>query len=257
MIGLSTYAFFWQHSPRVAEPLTVERMLESTIALGADAFQICDHPEVTGFGEARLDALAARSRAAGVALELGTRGTAVAHLDTYLRIAKRLGARLVRTMVTGPAAFDDLVAVLPRYAAAGVTVALETYERMPSADLVALVERVDHPNLGICLDPANCVAALEHPDRVVDAAAPHVVNLHVKDFAFTRDEGWVGFRLAGAPLGEGALDLDRLFARVRPAERGISQIIEHWLPWQGDEAGTVALERRWTEQNLAYLRRRA
>lgn len=256
MIGLSTYAFFWQHSPRVAKPLTVEEMLEQTVALGADVFQICDHPDVAGFDDARLDALAARAREAGVALELGTRGTAVAHLDAYLRIAVRLGARLVRTMVGGPAE-ADLRAALPRYAAAGVTIALETYERVPSADLVALVERVDHPNLGICLDPANCVAALEHPDDVVDAAAPHVVNLHVKDFAFTRDEGWVGFRLAGAPLGEGALDLDRLFARVRPAERGISQIVEHWLPWQGDEDGTVALERRWTAHNLAYLRRRA
>ncbi|MGN9912855.1 sugar phosphate isomerase/epimerase family protein [Phytohabitans sp. LJ34] len=257
MIGLSTYAFFWQHSPRVAEPLTVEEMLDRTAALGAEVFQICDHPDVAGFDDARLDALAARARDAGVALELGTRGTAVAHLDAYLRLATHLHARLVRTMVTGPSAEGELKAVLPRYAAAGVTIALETYERVPSAQLVALVERIDHPHLGICLDPANCVAALEHPDDVVDAAAPHVVNLHVKDFAFTRDEGWVGFRLAGAPLGEGALDLDRLFARVRPAERGISQVIEHWLPWQGDEDGTVALERRWTAHNLAYLRRRA
>ncbi|GAA4673312.1 sugar phosphate isomerase/epimerase family protein [Phytohabitans rumicis] len=250
MIGLSTYAFFW-------EPLTVEDMLDRTIELGADAFQICDHPAVADFDAARLDALAARALAGGVALELGTRGTAVAHLDAYLGIAERLGARLVRTMVTGPAADEELTEVLPRYAAAGVTIALETYEKVPAADLVALVERVGHPNLGICLDPANGVAALDHPDRVVDVTAAHVVNLHVKDFAFTRDEGWVGFRLAGCPLGEGQLDLDRLFARVRPAERGISQIIEHWLPWQGDEAATVALERTWTAHNLAYLRRRA
>ena len=59
-------------------------------------------------------------------------------------------------------------------------------------------------------------------------------NLHVKDFAFTRQDGWVGFTYAGAPLGEGLLDYDHMRRAVRPDERGINQIIEHWLPWQGD-----------------------
>jgi sugar phosphate isomerase/epimerase len=240
-------------------------MVDRAADLGADVFQICDYPEVERFSDARLDALAARARAAGLALELGTRGVGVEHLDEYLRLARRLEARLVRTMVTvdgrlaEPAfaeAAEQLGEVLPRYGEAGVTIALETYERVLSTELVSLVERVGHPYLGICLDPANCVAGLEHPDRVVDATAEHVVNLHVKDFRFTRDEGWVGFRLAGCPLGEGQLDLDRLFARIRPADRDISQIIEHWLPWQGDEASTVASERQWTQHAMTYLRRR-
>ncbi|WP_238005419.1 TIM barrel protein [Dactylosporangium sp. AC04546] len=257
-IGVGTYAYFWRHSSRVARPLTIEEMIDDAVGLGAEVFQICDYPAVADLAPERLDALAARARGAGIELELGTRGVEPAHLDRYLELAVRLGATLVRTMLTGGTAeaTEQLAGVLPRYSAAGVTIALETYERVATHDLVGLVERIGHPNLGICLDPANCVAGLEHPDRVIDAAAAHVVNLHVKDFAFSRDEGWVGFRLAGSPLGEGRLDLDRLLDRVRPAERGINQIIEHWLPWQGDEARTVALEDRWTRDNLAYLRRR-
>jgi 3-oxoisoapionate decarboxylase len=33
-----------------------------------------------------------------------------------------------------------------------------------------------------------------------------VKNWHVKDLAFTRQTGWVGFSLTGCPLGEELLD---------------------------------------------------
>ena len=41
---------------------------------------------------------------------------------------------------------------------------------------------------------------------------------------------------------------------VRPLERGISMVAEHWLTWQGDPQSTIALERRWTRQTLDYVR---
>ena len=83
---------------------------------------------------------------------------------------------------------------------------------------------------------------------------PFFANWHVKDFAFTRTPGWVGFILTGCPLGEGLLPFGRTLELVRPLHRDISLIIEHWLPWQGDSATTIALEQRWTEHNLSYLR---
>jgi L-ribulose-5-phosphate 3-epimerase UlaE len=98
------------------------------------------------------------------------------------------------------------------------------------------------------------VAALETPAYVIRLTAPHVKNIHVKDFHFTRQDGWVGFSLTGAPLGTGQLDYQLLVDTVRPADRNISRIIEHWLPWQGEPATTVALEQQWTEHNLDYLR---
>jgi hypothetical protein len=83
-----------------------------------------------------------------------------------------------------------------------------------------------------------------------------VANVHVKDFAFTRQAGWVGFSLVGAPLGDGLLDYDHLTQTVQPDRRGISQVVEHWLPWQGDSLTTVNTEDQWTLHNLDYLRRK-
>ena len=142
---------------------------------------------------------------------------------------------------------------MPAFVEQNVKLALETYEQVPTRTILDAVERVDSPWLGICLDPGNCVAALEHPTQVIDMTANRVLNLHVKDFSFSRRDGWVGFTFAGCPMGEGLLDYDYMKARVRPNERQINQIIEHWLPWQQDAATTCALEDQWTRHNLNYL----
>jgi sugar phosphate isomerase/epimerase len=262
-IGLSSYSFFWQRSGRVGAPLGLDQMVERTAASGIGVFQICDDPSVESLGDEELAALRRRSRELGVRLELGTRGIREAHLERYLGLARALDVAIVRTMLHSgddrPDAAESVAllrAASADYERAGVALALETYEQVPTADLVGIVDRVDSPAVGICLDPANCVAALENPRDVIERCAERVVNLHVKDFRFGRNPGWVGFVLTGSPLGEGLLDLDLLLERVRPRERGISQIIEHWLPWQDTEAVTVATERDWTARNIDHLRRK-
>lgn len=263
VIGLSTYAYFWRWSTRNPEPMGLEQMLEDTRSLGADLYQICDYPPLDGMSLDELDQIRRLTLDLGLSLELGTRGVRPDHLLRYLDIAERLGARLVRSMVqTSPgepslAEVPELLAqVLPEFERRGVTLALETYEQVPTASLVEVVASVGHPSLGIVLDPGNCVAALELPRDVIARTAPYVKNLHVKDFAFSRRDGWVGFTYAGTPLGEGLLDYDDMVEQIRPEERGINQVIEHWLPWTNDLSETIRLEQQWTQHNLDYLRSR-
>ena len=261
MIGLGTYSFFWQHSDLAPQRLDLAGMLQKTHDLGVGVFQICDYAPVESLDTSGLRELAAKAADLDIALELGTRGVASAHLEKYLAMAKRLGVTTVRSMIntatekpTLAEAQALLEGTLPAWADAGVDLALETYEQISSTGLVSLVEAVAHPNLGICLDPANSVAALENPRDVIDRTAPYVKNVHSKDFAFTRRGGWVGFTLEGAPLGTGLLDYDYLLEKVRPNERGINQIIEHWLPLGETIEGTIALENTWITSNLQYLR---
>lgn len=263
VIGLSTYAYFWRWSTQNPQPMGLEQMLEDTRSLGADLYQICDYPPLDAMAP---DALAHTRRVAvdlDLTLEVGTRSVRPDHLLRYLDIAERLGARLVRSMVqTSPgepslAEVPELLAqVLPEFERRGVTLALETYEQVPTTSLVEVVASVGHPALGIVLDPGNCVAGLELPRDVIARTAPYVKNLHVKDFAFSRREGWVGFTYAGTPLGEGLLDYDDMVKQIRPEERGINQVIEHWLPWTNDLSETIRLEQQWTQHNLEYLRSR-
>jgi len=261
MIGLGTYAFFWQHSDRVPEPMSLIGAFEATRELGVDLFQICDYAPLETMSDVELTDAAAAARDLGLTVELGTKGIEPDRLARFLDLAAGFGATLVRSMLYSPenrptlAQADEwLRAALPAYEASGVDLALETYEQVSTADLVTLIERIDSERLGVCLDPANVVARLELPRDCVERTAPLVKNVHVKDFAFARQPGWVGFTYGGAPMGEGLHDYAHLLDTVRPRERGINEVVEHWLSWQGDAATTVRTERDWTRTTIEYLR---
>lgn len=261
MIGLGSYAFFWEQSDRVEEPLPLIGAFEATRALGVELFQICDYAPLDAMTDAEVRDAARAARELGLTIQLGTKGIVPEHLSRYLRLAEAFDARLLRSMVFGPRSRPALAEAqtwlrssLRSFEAAGVTLALETYEQVSTAELCALVEAVGSPNLGVCLDPANVVARLELPRACVEASAALTRNVHVKDFAFDRQLGWVGFTYSGAPMGTGLHDYPHLLATVRPRERGIDEIVEHWLPWQRDAETTVRTEREWTRTTLEYLR---
>lgn len=261
MIGLGTYAFFWQHSDRVAEPLSLVGAFEATKDLGVELFQICDYAPLESMSAAELTDAAAAARDLGLTIELGTKGVEPERLTRFLDLAGAFEATLIRSMLYSPdtrptleQAEQWLRAVLPAYEAAGVDLALETYEQVATADLVGLVAGIGSERLGICLDPANVVARLERPSDCVELTAPYVKNVHVKDFAFARQAGWVGFTYGGAPMGEGLHDYRHLLDTVRPREKGVNEVVEHWLSWQDDAETTVRTERDWTRRTIEYLR---
>lgn len=261
MIGLGTYAYFWQHSDRSPEPLSLIGAFEDTKAQGVDLFQICDYAPLETMSDTALRDAASAARDLGLTIELGTKGIVPEHLARFLSLTEIFEARLVRGMLYGPDSRPTLAEAetwlrssIRSFEAAGVDLALETYEQVATADLVGLVERVGSDRLGICLDPANVVARLELPRDCVELTAPLVKNVHVKDFAFARQDGWVGFTYSGAAMGTGLHDYPHLRAVVNPGERHINEIVEHWLPWQGDIETTVRTEREWTRNTLEYLR---
>lgn len=262
-IGLSTYSFFWRASERVSSPMTLFQMLEQCAELDVKLFQICDYEKITALSDADLLALRHQAEALGIELELGTRGLKAEHLNPYLHIANRLNARMLRSMFNTPLhqpttkeAESLIRQILPRLEADDIRLCLETYEQVNSRVMMSVIDRINSPYVGICLDPANCVAALENPNDVINHTKQRVINLHVKDFIFSRQAGWVGFNLIGCPLGTGLLDYDHLIQQVCPEQRGINQIIEHWLPWQTNTVTTCRLENQWTLHNLNYIRNR-
>ncbi|MCG7308865.1 TIM barrel protein [Brachybacterium sp. ACRRE] len=262
-IGIGSYALFWEGSERNPDRLGIADMIDRAAQLDCDVFQICDDARIEDADADELAALRERAARHGLRLELGTRTIDPDHLARYVAIARALDARVLRSMiqtheVSGgiEQAVLALRTTLPLLESAGIALALETYEQLPTEDLLRVVRTLDSPLVGICLDPGNCVSALEHPDDVIDAVAPFTLDLHVKDFHFARQEGWVGFTFSGARMGEGLLDLDHELDAVYREGRRPAAIAEHWLPWQGDAATTIARERDWTEATLAALRAR-
>jgi sugar phosphate isomerase/epimerase len=261
MIGLGSYAFFWQQSEANPGALSLAEVFEETVNLGINLFQICDFAPLDRMSDLEISEVASKAKSLGLEIELGTKGIEPARLRRYLEVAKLFDAKLVRSMIfsddfkpSKAEAIDILKQEVGGFESAGVVLAIETYEQISTSDLVEIMNAVDSPNLGICLDPANVVARLENPKDCVELVASWVRSVHAKDFEFSRHDGWVGFSYSGAKLGSGLHDYGHLLATVKPRTSGINEIIEHWISWQGSIEATIAKEKHWTRGSINYLR---
>ena len=265
-LGIGSYTLTWAvgvpgYDNGAITPHTSFDLIDRAAAEGLSVVQICDNMPLTDRSDGELAAIAGAARAVGVTLEIGTRHATAANLLRHLEIAGALDAKLVRTLLVNDAgeltveeSLQALRAVLPAYGRAGVRLAIENHESLPVAALLQVLERADSPALGICLDTVNSFGALEDPARVIAALAPHTINLHVKDFVIERLDHRMGFQIRGCPAGSGRLDVPGLLATLRGFGHDPSVILEQWTPYQGTVAATVALERRWADESVAYLK---
>ncbi|MDB5844512.1 MAG: Xylose isomerase-like barrel [Polaromonas sp.] len=96
-----------------------------------------------------------------------------------------------------------------------VTLAIENHIDFLADELVELVETVDSPWLGVCLDTANNLRMLEDPAEAIEKLAPFARATHVKDItAQTGNPRDFAF-WPSVPLGRGLIDLPRAFGELR------------------------------------------
>ena len=96
-----------------------------------------------------------------------------------------------------------LRSVLPAFERAGVCLAIENHDRFRSATLAEIVDRLDSPCAGICLDTANSLGCSEGVETVLEVLGPRTVNLHIKYFEILRLRHHKGFIIEGRPAGQG------------------------------------------------------
>ncbi|MGE7667715.1 sugar phosphate isomerase/epimerase family protein [Ureibacillus composti] len=259
-LGLSTYAFFWHMASVNTNRLSVEQVLEETKKYGINLLQICDVEELEIATDAELEGIAKKAEQLGIELEVGTRGIHPIKLERFLKICEKLNSKTLRTMLNSAdfaPSFEEAVQILKQFKPAieekGVTFAIETYEQRKTEEIVNIVKEVASPNIGVCLDPANCIANLETPEQVIGLAAPYVKNLHLKDFTFVRKTGWVGFSLIGTPFGEGKLDATYMLDELQQHQVNVNAILEFWLPFTNSIEETVKLEKQWIVKSISYI----
>ncbi len=145
-------------------------------------------------------------------------------------------------------------ALMPDFERAGVTLAIENHDRFKVQVLIDILHQLDSARIGICLDTVNSFGAGEGVETVVEALAPYVVNLHVKDFTIHRHRHMLGFEVEGTPAGQGMLNLPWLLGRLRDYGRDPNAILETWPPPENDLARTIQKENAWVQESIRYLR---
>lgn len=261
-IGIGSYAFRWAIGTQNSvppNPLTPLDLLEKAADLGAEVVQICDNLPLDGLPDSVLTGIAARAAQLNLILELGVKGSRPERLRRNLAVAERLGARLLRVVLTDAGwkpPFDEYVSIftslLPDLHAKDVTLAIENHFCLSPADLARLVKIIDDPLLGVCLDPLNSITMFVCPAETIATLAPFSVSVHVKNAVVTRPGA--GFYIGGCPLDEGLLDVPSMLNAIRAAGRSPNLLVECWMDQLDDQAATLKQEEDWTRQGIAYLR---
>ena len=263
-LGISSFTFPWaiggiDHDHPVA--MTAFELLEKAAILGADVLQIADNLPIDGLSNQQLSELRTKADAAGILLEVGTRGIASQNIERFLEIAALLGSPILRIVIDTKEhepTLDEINSLLAPFAdqfrKLNINLAIENHDRLTCAQFNEIIDRLGDDWVGICLDTVNSLGAVEAPNTVIPALAPRAINVHMKDFEIVRSNGQMGFTVQGTALGQGRLNVQEVVAAVGGPKRDITSVIELWTPRQSTYEETVALEESWAAQSVKFLR---
>ncbi len=131
------------------------------------------------------------------------------------------------------------------FADQGVRLGLETGQET-AATLLAVLQAVDRPNVGVNFDPANMLLYdMGDPVEALTTLAPHVLQIHVKDAVRTRTPGTWGDEV---PAGTGEVDWAAFFGVAADAGLDVDFMIER-------EAGEQRLDDIVTARELVRSHR--
>lgn len=194
-------------------------------------------------------------------LRSGTDRTEAKDLVKHLRIAKRIGASVMRIVGgsrrTRPESWAvhkrQLVKMLkPLTGPArdhGVVMAMENHIDLLADEMVDVITTIDSPWLGVCLDTGNNLRLFEDPVVVARKLVPLARATHVKDLGVRRGNPHEFSFWPSVPLGEGLVDLPEVIRLLRKATYNglLAFEIDYLHPDYGEEEPVVA-------KSLKYLR---
>lgn len=263
-LGIGSYTFTWAvgiPGRLPARRLTAEDLLDEAVRLGVEVVQICDNLPFLQRTDSEIEAFAQKSQALGLTIEWGTRGLDPDILKRNLELCRRFHCPFLRLVIDSPGdeptaeeAVARLEAILPEFETANVMLAIENHDRFPAAVLASMVEKLGPQRVGITLDTVNSFGALEPPETVVAALGRYTVCLHVKDFTVQRPSHQLGFTVEGCAAGSGQLNVPWLLQALAVSPHPFNVILETWVTPSDSLDETIARERRWADEGVAYLK---
>ncbi len=263
-LGIGSYTYMWSIGFPGAEPenpLDALGLLDRAVELGVRVVQFGPNLPISRLSEAELEKLVAHMHQHKLQIELATRTLDLDHLRSQLSLAAKLECVMLRSVPESASGDilslssieESLRAILPELDRTPVQLTLEN-GRVPARPLAELLDRLNSDRLGITLDTVNSLAIPEGTEEVVQALARHTRCLHIKDFIVRREWHMMGFVVEGRPAGQGQLNVPRLLQVLTSAGARFNAILELWPPQQPTLRETGAMEHRWAQDSITYLR---
>ncbi len=286
LLGLHTYSFYlhgigqaWADFklPWPRQMSTFE-LFDEGIRMGLDGFHLDDGVLET-LDPSYLQEVRAAAHERGLYLEynfsmdLGGMGIGIQHnLEEAIATADALGSDIVKVSMDlvrpRPLAASrfhprvkaqmesfatQLKASAPVAEAAGIKIAVENHCDSFSEEILWLLDLVDHPVVGACIDTVNALMVMEDPMQAIANLAPRAFTNHFRDDRIVMQR--YGFKLTGAAVGEGDIDMKRAYEifRTTSSMRRINIETEMEIPLN-DKEQALRMEKETIERSIRYCR---
>lgn len=102
---------------------------------------------------------------------------------------------------------------IPHIEHTGIRLALENHTDAFSEEVLWVLDRINHPLVGACVDTVNGIHVTENPIEAVKNLAPRAFTNHFRDNKINITP-W-GLKISGAAVGEGDLDMKKAYELIR------------------------------------------
>ncbi len=143
--------------------------------------------------------------------------------------------------------------IAPAAETAGVKIAVENHCDSFSEEILWLLDKVDSPVVGACIDTVNALMVMEDPMQAIANLAPRAFTNHFKDdrIEFQRH----GFKLTGTAVGDGDIDIKRAYEIIKTTSSMNRINIETEMEIPLDDMQTaLRMEKETVERSIRYCR---
>jgi sugar phosphate isomerase/epimerase len=150
---------------------------------------------------------------------------------------------------------DRLKLAAPLAEKAGVKLAIENHTESFASEVIWVIDQVNHPFVGACVDTVNAVWVFEDPMYAIEQLVPRAFTNHFKDHRIERNS--YGIRVVGVACGDGDIDLKRAYELIRDKSPMKRVNIEVELEWDMEKESLEKAQEREleaVERSIRYCR---
>lgn len=257
-IGMTTFGF--RHLLNRSRSPSLDQIVRRARTLGFDALQVCENARPMELSGADWDALMRSADDVGMEIQLGCKTVDLRTLETWAERAAHLPSQMLRLVleqdnghrVSRGEVDTFLAGAMPILEAKDLRLAIENHFDVSSQVLAEVVAPYPPEQIGFCVDTANSLRNFESTAMVLDLLGDRAFCYHVKDYNL---EGCgPGFRVTGALLGQGELDLELVIERMLACDPVPQMFVEHWRTGIGDWETDVSQDDFWLCHSRDILR---
>lgn len=151
--------------------------------------------------------------------------------------------------------YDEFKRTIPLIEEFGMQIAIENHTDTFADEILWIVDKLNHPLIGTCVDTMNPLQVIENPYYAMERMLPKAYCCHFSDDIIVVDP--LGVHDIGAAHGQGSMDCPKMVSQIREKSPMDKIIFENEIAFRSMEEPIEearARELQACEESVRYLR---